>query len=981
MATGNELQVALRLRAQTEGKEDVDALGKSLSTLGAGADDTLAALERDLTALTAEAGKSATAAGTVGQKLKATGDAADDAGRRTAQAGQRAGEALDSLSLKLSDIQKAVLTYLGLTNVGPMIRGVADTADAYKNLQARIRLVTGEGAALQTAMQGVERVATETNSVLESTGELFTRLYQAGKDLKMTQDQALSLTQTINQAIQVSGASAESADAATTQLIQGLQSGVLRGDEFNSVMEQSPRLARAMADGLGISIGKLRELANAGGLTSQVVIQALQSQARVVSDEYSKMPETVGRAITNLRNQWMIFIGQTDQGMGASSKAAEAINLLAGNLDLVAKAALAAGKAWLAYRAYNIADEFLVISKAAQAAALAKAKDTGATIADTVATQANSLAQKENAAARNAAATASANMGNAAGKLGSALSMLKGFGWAALLTNLPEIGTWLGESTAKLMGYGKIIKEQEQLDKIFEERQRANAAALAEQAAKTKAATDAALGLNDQSRAMIAAFEADVKAGKTVTEAVGELAKALQLGDLTGIRNAGAALDALGLRGKLSADQIQQAYAAALQGKDLQVFITNARVAFDGTEQGARRLAEAIQGALAEAVRRTGKDMNELTTGVSSAARAAINDVDLLVEHLDELKKQGIDTKEALAGSLDKATEAANTEAALQEVIQHFKDLGEQGLITGEKLKEGLEKAQKKLDELKPGINSLQEAYSQLGIKSAQQLKEQAERSKQAYEMILRSGKATTDELKRAFIQYAQDAIAANGGVASEALKIQAAMRGVVIETDAAGQSTVHLADTTNELRDAQQRPDSPPAHSEGRHGGSGGSGGDAGGSTSGGDGSGPARGGNGTGDNTTPGTVQRDVFGFSFDNEQIGRANGVAEKDLSAFSERFGTELQKQLAKMPRTSVQTGETYRNNWNSAFLQAVKNANADAKRANAPKVDTTSQTVKVEITLPNGQKASVTAANKQSADDFVTQLKRARSSAS
>jgi hypothetical protein len=124
---------------------------------------------------------------------------------------------------------------------------------------------------------------------------------------------------------------------------------------------------------------------------------------------------------------------------------------------------------------------------------------------------------------------------------------------------------------------------------------------------------------------------------------------------------------------------------------------------------------------------------------------------------------------------------------------------------------------------------------------------------------------------------------------------------------------------------------------------------------------------------------VQRDVFGFSFDNEQIGRANGVAEKDLSAFSERFGTELQKQLAKMPRTSVQTGETYRNNWNSAFLQAVKNANADAKRANAPRTELTNQTVKVEITLPNGQKATVTAANKKSADDFVAQLKQARGS--
>ncbi len=77
-----------------------------------------------------------------------------------------------------------------------------------------------------------------------------------------------------------------------------MQSGVLRGEEFNSVMEQAPRLARALADGLGVNIGKLREMANTGSAcTSSVIVKALESQSKALNDEFSKMPITIGQSI------------------------------------------------------------------------------------------------------------------------------------------------------------------------------------------------------------------------------------------------------------------------------------------------------------------------------------------------------------------------------------------------------------------------------------------------------------------------------------------------------------------------------------------------------------------------------------------------------------------------------------------------------------------------------------------------------------
>src|SRR5690606_13018136 len=127
------------------------------------------------------------------------------------------------------------------------------------------------------------------------------------------QQDALALTESINQAVIISGASAAASDAALTQLIQGLQSGVLRGEEFNSVMEQAPRLAAALAAGLGVTRGELRALANDGQLSSETVIRALRSQADVLRTEFAQMPQTVGRAIQNLQTEWLRFVGTLDQ--------------------------------------------------------------------------------------------------------------------------------------------------------------------------------------------------------------------------------------------------------------------------------------------------------------------------------------------------------------------------------------------------------------------------------------------------------------------------------------------------------------------------------------------------------------------------------------------------------------------------------------------------------------------------------------------
>lgn len=272
---------------------------------------------------------------------------AQAAGTTMARAGNEAGNGVSAISNQLGALRTQLLSLLGINVGAQLLRDVAETADAYSNLRSRMQLVTGEGQALESSWSRVTSVALQTHSALEATATLYGKLTQAGLDAGLSSEkataQALSLTTTINQAIQVSGASAQASEAAITQLVQGLQSGVLRGDEFNSVMEQSPRLARALADGMGVTTGELRKLAEAGQLTTGTVVTALKSQSAVIASEFGKLPLTIGRSLEDLSTKWTMFIGQVNSTTGVTRTVAEGIGWIAEHLEQLANVAARAG--------------------------------------------------------------------------------------------------------------------------------------------------------------------------------------------------------------------------------------------------------------------------------------------------------------------------------------------------------------------------------------------------------------------------------------------------------------------------------------------------------------------------------------------------------------------------------------------------------------------------------------------------------------
>jgi tape measure domain-containing protein len=223
---------------------------------------------------------------------------------------------------EMGSILKAAAGFLGAAF---SVKEVAAAADQYQNLTNRLRLVTEGSAQLASAQGAVFEAAQASRQSLETTASVYQRIAQNGKQLGLTFADVANITETVAKSVALSGASAQAADAALTQFGQALASGALRGDELNSIMEQTPALAQTIARGLGVSIGQLRVMGAEGQLTAEKVIKALTGQKQAVDDLASTMQVTGGQALTAFGNSLTQAIGKLDEATGSSNKFANAV--------------------------------------------------------------------------------------------------------------------------------------------------------------------------------------------------------------------------------------------------------------------------------------------------------------------------------------------------------------------------------------------------------------------------------------------------------------------------------------------------------------------------------------------------------------------------------------------------------------------------------------------------------------------------------
>lgn len=246
------------------------------------------------------------------------------------------GADVDQLTSKLTQLAAAA----GVAFSG---REIIQAADEYNQLTARIKLATKSQAEFTTAQRELFEISQTTRADLSATVDLYSKTADALRNIGATQQESLGFVEAINQALAISGTSGAQASGVILQLSQGLGAGALRGDEFNSVMEGSRRLMQAFADGMGVPIGKLREMAEAGELTSERLFNALSSQRAKLAAEYAAFPETVAGAFQRIQNAFTRYIGDSDNQTGASRALALALTDVANNFEAVGDAALVAG--------------------------------------------------------------------------------------------------------------------------------------------------------------------------------------------------------------------------------------------------------------------------------------------------------------------------------------------------------------------------------------------------------------------------------------------------------------------------------------------------------------------------------------------------------------------------------------------------------------------------------------------------------------
>ncbi|TPR80666.1 tape measure protein [Acinetobacter baumannii] len=344
----------------------------------------------------------------------------------------------------------------GLVTVGAAVSKM----DTYTGIQNQLKLVTDGQNQLNTAMDNTFEIAQRSRSSWESTATVYQKLAMNAKDVGLAQEDIGRLTETISKGIALSGATAAQADAAIMQLGQALGSGALRGDEFNSVMENGYGLMQLLAKGMNVPIGQLKSMAENGELTSEKVTKALLKMSDEADKQFGKTDSTIGQSLGLLSNSLTQFIGEAGRSSGAAQVLSGSIEGLANNFELLADGAvvLGIGAITKAIISKTVAVQSDLVASAAQKVAdqaqkqdalilaTLKVNEAKAHLANVQATNAETQA-KFGATAANArykiasdavtqaviAQTAAQNALNTATSVGSKIFGLVG-GWAGVLT-------------------------------------------------------------------------------------------------------------------------------------------------------------------------------------------------------------------------------------------------------------------------------------------------------------------------------------------------------------------------------------------------------------------------------------------------------------------------------------------------------------------------------------------------------------------
>jgi tape measure domain-containing protein len=299
----------LRLAAAMQAQQSrLSGLGQSLKSAGIDTGNLAAAEARLSTSI---------------RSANAVAAAQVSAMQRSSVQGTALKRSLEDMRGAADKLRAAFGPLLATLAAGVSVRGLAQAADGYANLQARLKLAARSQDEFAASNDAIQRIASAAQAPLTETAALYTRIANSLKDTNVSQAAFVDTTEAVALALRLSGASVAESQSAMLQLSQAIASGVLRGEEFNAVSEAAPRLLQALAVSLNKPVAELRAMAKEGQLTREVLINGLAAELPTLRREAESLPRTLSGAFTEMGNRVLLMVGQIDQASGASATLAK----------------------------------------------------------------------------------------------------------------------------------------------------------------------------------------------------------------------------------------------------------------------------------------------------------------------------------------------------------------------------------------------------------------------------------------------------------------------------------------------------------------------------------------------------------------------------------------------------------------------------------------------------------------------------------
>ncbi|MEN4605991.1 phage tail tape measure protein [Pantoea agglomerans] len=380
----------------------------------------------------------------------------EQGGKKAAAATRETQRSLSDLNSELATVKSSAAGLAGAWAGAFATHQLIEFADTWNQMNGRLKLASTSADDFSTAQRTLMEISQRTGTSLEANSGLYSRIAQSLRAAGYASSDVAKVTETVATSLKLSGASTEEASSVITQLSQALGSGVLRGEEFNAIMESGGRLAKLLADGLGVTVGGLRNMANNGELTTDKILPLL-TNVEILRKEFESLPASVSGSAQKVQNAFLAWVGGADSAVGASSSLAGVLDGLAKNIDTVANTAgvlVSIGLSrYFGNMVGNVAQSTAaVVSNTAAEVALAQAQVRGAQVSVAAARQTVYRAQQARAAAVSIEAQIVAERALTAAQAGLNSAIAGRSSAISNLTNTASVMSRLGGGVLSVLG-------------------------------------------------------------------------------------------------------------------------------------------------------------------------------------------------------------------------------------------------------------------------------------------------------------------------------------------------------------------------------------------------------------------------------------------------------------------------------------------------------------------------------------------------